>query len=118
MKTFLAVLLLGTPAVLLAECPENLTGRWEQTRFRMRPGDSWEMFRGPYWRFQRNGKVEVMSGLEHTYSCNGNVITVDTPLPTTFEILDQDEKKVEVKVNDGEFGYFVLEKTNVPDYLP
>ena len=109
MKLLITLSLL-LPLSAMASCPENLIGRWEQTKFKMKAADNWQDYSGPYWEYQSNGKVKVMMGIEHPYSCDKNIITVDTPLKTTFEILKQDTKKIEVKVNNGEYGFFVIEK--------
>ena len=106
------------PAVLLvlisfnasANCPSDILGRWDLTKGRMQPSDSWEDLSGPYWQYQADGKVKVILGLEHSYSCAGNKIIMDTPIESTFEIMKKTDRSMEVKVNDGSYGYFIIEK--------
>ena len=110
MKFIIAIALFAISSSVFAGCPSSLLGRWEQTHFKMKQGDKWEEYTGPFWDYQKDGTVKVMMGMVHKYACQGKVIKVATPIETTFEILKQSGNKMEVKVNNGEYGFFTLEK--------
>lgn len=110
MKRLAFVLLIAFSFHAQANCPDDILGRWDVTKTRLNPTLPWENFGMIFWDFQKNGRVKMVMDSEESYTCEGDVITINSLFPAKLKILTKKPGEMEIELNGGKDGYAIVVK--------